>query len=158
MRHPLGYEDKSKPNYVCKLDKALYGLKQAPQAWYSRLSSKLVSLGFIASKSDTSLFIYRKSNTTIYMSIYVDDIIVSSSSEVATDALLKDLSQEFALKDLGDLKYFLGIEVQKVNDGLVLTQAKYAQDILARVGMANCAGMPTPRLRQKRLLHRMVIC
>jgi histone deacetylase 1/2 len=121
MRQPLGYEDISKPNYICKFNKVLYGLKQPPRAWYSRLGSKLVNLGFVASKSDMSLFIYRKSNITIYMLIYVDDIIVASSSEAATEALLKDLHQKFALKDLGDLNYFLGIEVQKDEEGLVLT-------------------------------------
>lgn len=144
MRQPPGYEDKGRPNYVCKLDKALYGLKQAPRAWYSRLSAKLIAIGFIASKSDTSLFIYRKSNITIFMLIYVDDIIVASSSEAATNALLKDLNKDFALKDLGDLHFFLGIEVRKVNDGLILNQAKYAQDVLARVGMTDCRGAPTP--------------
>ncbi|KAK1573098.1 hypothetical protein QYE76_008309 [Lolium multiflorum] len=144
MRQPPGYEDMGKTNYVCKLDKALYGLKQAPRAWYSRLSSKLVSLGFLSSKSDTSLFIYRKSGVTIFMLIYVDDIIVASSSQQATDALLQDLSKVFALKDLGDLHYFLGMEVHKVDDGIVLNQAKYAQDILARVGMKDCTGCPTP--------------
>ncbi|KAK1612117.1 hypothetical protein QYE76_035790 [Lolium multiflorum] len=110
MKQPPGYEDKHKPSYVCKLDKALYGLKQAPRAWYSRLSSQLLSLGFVASKSDMSLFIYRKSSVTIFMLINVDDIIVASSSQAATDALLKDLSKEFALKDIGDLHYFLGME------------------------------------------------
>ncbi|KAK1642839.1 hypothetical protein QYE76_060644 [Lolium multiflorum] len=144
MRQPPGYEDQHQPGYICKLDKALYGLKQAPRAWYSRLSAKLISLGFIASKSDMSLFIYRKFNVSIYMLIYVDDIIVASSSQAATDALLKDLHQEFALKDLGDLRYFLGIEVTPVSHGLVLNQAKYAQDLLTRVGMVNCQGMPTP--------------
>jgi histone deacetylase 1/2 len=119
MRQPPGYEDKRKPGYVCKLDKALYGLKQAPRAWYSRLSAQLVRLGFVASKSDTSLFIYQKLGVTIYMLVYVDDIIVASSSKVATDALLRDLSKEFALKDLGDLHFFLGIEVHKVKEGLV---------------------------------------
>jgi hypothetical protein len=78
------------------------------------------------------------------MHTYVDDIIVASSSQAATNALLMDLHQEFALKDLGDLSYFLGIEVQKTANGLVLSQSKYAQDILTRVGMANCTGMPTP--------------
>jgi histone deacetylase 1/2 len=67
MRQPPGYEDKLRPNYICKLDKALYGLKQAPRAWYSRLSLKLLALGFVAAKSDTSLFIYRKSHVTIFM-------------------------------------------------------------------------------------------
>jgi histone deacetylase 1/2 len=103
-----------------------------------------MAIGFVASKSDTSLFIYHKYRVTIYMLIYVDDIIVASSSQAATDALLKDLSQEFALKDLCDLNFFLGIEVQKVANGLVLNQAKYAQDILTRVGMAHCIGVSTP--------------
>ncbi|XP_071680324.1 uncharacterized protein [Lolium perenne] len=88
--------------------------------------------------SDASLFIYRKSHVTIFMLIYVDDIIVASSSQAATDALLRDLRQEFALKDLGDLSFFLGVEVQKVDNGIVLSQSKYAHDILARVGMLNC--------------------
>jgi histone deacetylase 1/2 len=144
MRQPPGYENKGSPHFLCKLDKALYGLKQAPRAWYSRLSSKLLALGFFASKSDTSLFIYRKLNVTIYMLIYVDDIIVASSSQAATDSLFRDLNQEFELKDLGDLNFFLGVEVQKVHNGIVLSQSKYAHDFLARVGISNCTGVPTP--------------
>jgi histone deacetylase 1/2 len=154
MRQPPGYEDKLQPTYVCKLDKALYGLKQAPRAWYARLSSQLIRLGFHASKSDTSLFIYRKSHVTIYMLIYVDDIIVASSSQAATDALLRDLSKEFAIKDLGDLHYFLGIEVQKIDNGLVLNQKKYAQDVLTRVGMVECKGVTTPMSSSEKITAR----
>jgi histone deacetylase 1/2 len=117
MRQPPGYENKSHPHYVCKLDKALYGLKQAPRAWYSRLSSKLQQLGFQPSKADVSLFFYNKGGITIFLLIYVDDIIVASSSSAATTALLADLNKEFAIKNLGDLHYFLGIEVKKM--GLV---------------------------------------
>uniref|UniRef100_A0A8R7V3W8 Reverse transcriptase Ty1/copia-type domain-containing protein n=1 Tax=Triticum urartu TaxID=4572 RepID=A0A8R7V3W8_TRIUA len=111
MRQPPGYENKSTTHYVCKLDKALYGLKQAPRAWYSRLSTKLQQLEFTPSKADTSLFFYSKGNVTIFVLVYVDDIIVASSSPDATTCLLKDLKMGFALKDLGDLHYFLGIEV-----------------------------------------------
>ena len=80
MKQPPGYGEKNVPHYVCKLDKALYGLKQAPRAWYSRLSGKLQQLGFHASKADTSLFFYNKGKITIYLLVYVDDIIVASSS------------------------------------------------------------------------------
>lgn len=80
MKQPPGFEGVGAPHLVCKLDKAIYGLKQAPRAWYARLSSKLIDLGFIASKSDNSLFIFQRSGVTIYMLIYVDDIIVTSSS------------------------------------------------------------------------------
>ena len=106
MKQPPGFESKSNPSFVCKLDNALYGLKQAPRAWFSRLSHKMQSLGFVPSKSDTSLFIYNKLNTCIFVLIYVDDIIVTSSSSEAIASLLKDLSAEFALKDLGDLHIF----------------------------------------------------
>ncbi|WVZ95953.1 hypothetical protein U9M48_041653 [Paspalum notatum var. saurae] len=124
MRQPPGYEDKAYPNYICKLDKALYGLKQAPRAWYSRLSLKLQNLGFTPSKTDTSLFFYCKDKLTIFILVYVDDIIVASSSQDAVQALLRDLDKDFALTDLGDLHYFLGIEVHKSHDGLFFKSRK----------------------------------
>jgi len=144
MDQPPGYADKSFPDYVCKLKKALYGLKQAPRAWYARLCGKLISLGFKSSKADTSLFYYNKGNQIIFVLVYVDDIIVASSSADATKALLSDLQRDFALKDLGDLHYFLGIEVKRNSGGLVLSQSKYATDILSRSGMDKCKAVDTP--------------
>jgi histone deacetylase 1/2 len=88
MRQPPGYEVKGKTEYICKLDKALYGLKQAPRAWFAKLSTKLITLGFTPSKADTSLFFYSKGSITIFVLIYVDDIIVASSCHSATAALL----------------------------------------------------------------------
>jgi hypothetical protein len=129
---------------VCKLDKTLYGLKQAPRAWYSRFSTKLKQLGFRSSKADTSLFIYDKLRVTMFLLVYVDDIIMTSSNSSAVDALLKDLRSDFALKDLGNLHYFLGIQVMKKNGGLVLSQEKYASDLLEKVGMRNCKLVATP--------------
>jgi histone deacetylase 1/2 len=78
MHQPLGYEDNSHPNFV--LDKAIYGLKQAPRAWYARLCGKLQSLGFVPSKADTSLFYCNKGSHTLFVLVYVDDIIVASTS------------------------------------------------------------------------------
>jgi histone deacetylase 1/2 len=71
----------------------------------------------------------------MFVLVYVDDIIVASSSHQATEALLKDLQQDFALKDLGNLHYFLGIEVKRTPGGLLLSQERYAADVLARFGM-----------------------
>jgi hypothetical protein len=138
MRQPPGYEDKQLPNYVCKLDKALYGFKQAPRAWYSRLSTKLCALGFMPSKANTSLFYLNTNDATMFVLVYVDDIIIVSSNQKATEGLLSQLSKGLALKDLGDLHYFLGIEVIKVTYGIVLSQEKYASDILQRAVMGNC--------------------
>ena len=152
MKQPPGFEDKNKPFHVCKLDKSLYGLKQAPRAWYSRLSSKLQTLGFVPSKSDTSLFIYNKFKTSIFVLIYVDDIIVTSSSNEGVTTLLKDLNSEFALKDLGDLHYFLGIEVKKNKEGgFHLSQEKYATNLLNRVGLQDCKPSPTPLSSSEKL-------
>jgi histone deacetylase 1/2 len=109
MKQPPGFEDPHAPHYICKLDKALYGLKQAPRAWYSRLSSKLCNLGFTPSRADTSLFLYTKSGIILFVLIYVDDIIVTSSSDDAISVLLWSLNENFAINDLGDLHYFLGI-------------------------------------------------
>jgi histone deacetylase 1/2 len=144
MRQPLGYEDKEKPEYVCKLHKALYGLKQAPRAWHARLSRKLQKLGFKPSKADTSPFYYREGSHVIFMLVYVDDIIVASLSAEAIDALVRDLEKDFAIKDLGDLYYFLGIEVKRANDELLLSQQRYAKDIIQRVGMESCKPISTP--------------
>jgi histone deacetylase 1/2 len=151
MRQPLGFEDPKNPHHICKLDKALCGLKQAPRAWYSRLSAKLQFLGFYPSKADTSLFLYNKRGISIYVLIYVGDIIVTSSSQRAIVAFLQDLNNDFALKDLGDLHFFLGIEVKKINDGLLLTQEKYATELLAKVGMTQCTTCPTPMSSTEKL-------
>ena len=112
---------------------------------------KLQKLGFLPSKSGTSLFIYNKFQTIIFVLIYVDDIIVTSSSSGAITALLKDLRADFALKDLGDLHYFLGIEVKKTEHGIHLSQGKYVTDLLGRVGMPNCKPSPTPLSSSKQL-------
>jgi hypothetical protein len=88
MHEPLGYIDPRYPNHVCWLDKAIYGLKQAPQSWYSKLSAKLIQLGFITSKGDTSLFMYKQGVVTIFLLIYVDDIVLVSSSSRAVEALI----------------------------------------------------------------------
>jgi histone deacetylase 1/2 len=105
----------------------------------------------VPSKAGTSLFYYNKNGHIIFVLVYVDDIIVASSSSQATDALLADLQAEFALKDLGDLHFFLGIEVKRGRDGLILTQERYAVDILKRSGMQLCKPVDTPLSPSERL-------
>jgi histone deacetylase 1/2 len=151
MRQPPGFEDASRPTHLCRLDKALYGLKQAPRAWHARLSSVLGSLGFTSSKADTSLFILRHPGITIYLLVYVDDIIVVSSSDTVIARLIHQLRGAFALKDLGRLHYFLGIEVQFCADSLLLTQRKYAAELLRRAGLIKCGPSPTPMISSEKL-------
>jgi hypothetical protein len=132
MKQPPGYEDKTLPHHICKLDKSLYGLKQAPRAWYSRLSTKLIDLGFKSLKAGTSLFFYHKGGVYIYVLIYVDDLIIGRSTPQAASVLLQDLKNDFALKDLSELHYFLSIEVKKTSYGIKLSQEKYASNIVKR--------------------------
>jgi hypothetical protein len=152
MKQPPGFIDSDHPTYLCKLDKSLYGLKQAPRAWFSRLSGKLLQLGFYASKADVSLFIFNKGGIQMYILIYVDDIIIVSSSSSATHRLLAHLQADFAVKDLGPLSYFLGIEVHHTSTGLILTQHKYIQDILKRTNMASSNIVSTPMLPTDKLM------
>jgi hypothetical protein len=154
MHQPPGFVDSKYPNYLCKLDKSLYGLKQAPRAWFSRLSDKLINIGFSPSKVDVSLFILKKQDIRIYMLIYVDDIIIISSSNAAVTRLLHQLRDDFVVKDLGSLHYFLGIEVRHTLQGVFLIQRKYIQDLLTRTNMLNSKGVPTPMLPKDKLsLH-----
>jgi hypothetical protein len=154
MKQPLGFEDSAHPKILCKLDKSLYGLKQAPRAWFSRLSGTLIKLGFQASKADVSLFILNQDGLQIYILIYVNDIIIVSSSSSAMDKLLQQLRHEFAMKDLGQLNYFLGIEVHHNSSRLVLKQHKYIRDLLLRTSMDTSKGVSTPMLPADKLsLH-----
>ncbi|KAK1602045.1 hypothetical protein QYE76_027203 [Lolium multiflorum] len=145
MRQPPGFVDSARPDHYCRLIKSLYGLKQAPRAWHARLSSVLGSLGFFPSVTDTSLFILRRPDVTIFLLVYVDDIIVLSSLEGAIPRLIGKLRSEFSVKDLGALHYFLGIEVSPPSAShLLLQQRKYALELLARAGMLKCAPVTTP--------------
>uniref|UniRef100_A0A2N9F0L7 Reverse transcriptase Ty1/copia-type domain-containing protein n=1 Tax=Fagus sylvatica TaxID=28930 RepID=A0A2N9F0L7_FAGSY len=130
MSQPPGFNHPQFPSHVCKLQKAIYGLKQAPRAWFSKLSSRLLQLGFCGSLSDTSLFILKDASFTMYVLIYVDDIIITCSKATAIDDLLHQLSSDFAVKDLGKLNFFLGIEVLENPAGVILSQQRYILDIL----------------------------
>jgi hypothetical protein len=152
MRQPPGYESKCAPHHICKLNKAIYVLKQTPRAWFSRLSDKLKSLRFTTSKADSSLFFYSDRSCTIFVLVYMDDIVVASSSMKYTNALIRKLNQEFAIKDLGDLHYFLGIEDKRTKDALLMAQERYALDILQRVNMSSCRTVSTPMASSEKLL------
>lgn len=132
MVQPPGFIDQSRPDYVCKLHKAQYGLKQAPRAWFHRMCAFPLSVGFIQSIVDSSLFIYRHGMHQIFFLLYVDDIVVTSSSDQFLHTFIERLGQEFDIKDLGPLHYFLGLQVHKNSDGLHINQVKYAHDLLSK--------------------------
>ncbi|KAL4570763.1 hypothetical protein LXL04_026425 [Taraxacum kok-saghyz] len=144
MRQPPGFRDSSRPDHVCLLQRSLYGLKQAPRAWFQRFTNFICRLGFTNSRCDYSLFIYRQGHHIAYLLLYVDDIILTGSSSELLSRIISALGSEFAMSDLGDLHYFLGISAMRTSTGLFLSQQKYATEILERAIMQNCKPASTP--------------
>ncbi|RVW29739.1 Retrovirus-related Pol polyprotein from transposon RE2 [Vitis vinifera] len=143
MKLPPGFE-RSDPNLVCRLRKSLYGLKQAPRCWFAKLVTALKGYGFLQAYSDYSLFTYTKGNVQINVLVYVDDLIISRNDSAALKTFKAYLSDCFKMKDLGVLKYFLGIEVARSSAGLFLCQRKYTLDIVSEAGLlgAKLCGFP----------------
>ncbi|KAH9714566.1 retrovirus-related pol polyprotein from transposon RE2 [Citrus sinensis] len=146
MDQPAGFVNNQKPYFVCKLHKSLYGLKQAPRAWYEKLKSYLLQWDFINSRADSSLFIKKTSKFMIMVLIYVDDILITGPDSAALEAFITELSSVFALKDLGNLSYFLGIEVLYDAGCIYLSQRKYIRDLLSKVQLLECKGIDTPMI------------
>jgi histone deacetylase 1/2 len=144
MQQPLGFEDSNFPNHVCKLQKAIYGLKQAPRMWYNKLQDTLLSWGFSNSNTDASLFLYHLDDSQMFVLVYVDDIIVTGNNSSLIQQLIHDLNTHFALKDLGKLHYFLGIEMSYSNGMCHLSQTKYIQDLLVKSELTDCKPIATP--------------
>ncbi|KAL1201540.1 Retrovirus-related Pol polyprotein from transposon RE1 [Cardamine amara subsp. amara] len=154
MAQPLGFHDLDRPNHVCHLHKAIYGLKQAPRAWYSELRNYLLSIGFVNSLVDTSLFILKQGTYFVYMLIYVDDIVLTGTNNILLQSTIDTLAARFSLKDLGNLSYLLGIEAMRTTSGLHLTQRRYILDLLTRSNMLTAKPVNTPMASSPKLtLH-----
>jgi histone deacetylase 1/2 len=143
-QQPSGFVDAARPHAVCLLNKSLYGLRQAPRAWFTRFANFVVKLGFQATRSDSSLFVLRRSHDVAYLLLYVDDMVLTASSNDLLQRIVDDLRGEFAVKDMGALRFFLGIDVRRSESGFYLSQARYAAQILERAGMEQCKAASTP--------------
>lgn len=132
MPKPPDFVDPQFPHHVCHLKEALYGLRQAPLAWFQRFSTSLVSLSFSISRSHSPLFYLHQGKSIVFLFLYVDDIIVTVNDPSLLCCFINRTHSEFYIKDLGQLNYFLGLEVSYTSDGLFVGQEKYAHDILDR--------------------------
>ncbi|KAJ9548564.1 hypothetical protein OSB04_021107 [Centaurea solstitialis] len=144
MSQPPGFVDPSFPHHVCKLNKAIYGLRQASRAWYNELKSFLISDHFKPTISDPSLFVRHSNTSPIYILVYVDDIIFTGPNSSLVSSFITSLAHKFSLKDLGNLSYFLGVEVLPHPHGLFLSQSKYILDLLTKANMNNCKPASIP--------------
>ncbi|XP_014517259.1 uncharacterized protein LOC106774734 [Vigna radiata var. radiata] len=146
--------DTHKKEQICKLTKSLYGLKQASRQWFEKLSSYLISVNYKQSKSDHSLFTKRTDTCFTALLVYVDDIVLAGNSMEEITYIKELLHNKFRIKDLGELKYFLGLEVARSKKGIHLCQRKYALDILEETGMEGCKPSTTPFLRDTSPLYK----
>ncbi|KAL5827944.1 hypothetical protein ACOSQ3_019789 [Xanthoceras sorbifolium] len=144
MRQPEGFESLVHPSHVCRLHKALYGLKQAPRNWFHKLRDALISLGFINSTSDVSLFIRRYSGKVIFLLAYVDDILLTGTYSKDIQHLIGRMNATFALKNLGSMSYFLDFEAHRDASRLFLTQTNYISDLLKKTNMIDCKPCDPP--------------
>ena len=144
MEPPPGYSHDFKDGEGCKLKKALYGLKQSPRAWFGRFTKAMKKFGYRQSNSDHTLFIKRANQKITCLIIYVDDMIITGDDEEEIVTLKGKLFQEFEMKDLGNLKYFLGIEVLRSMQGIFIHQRKYILDLLTETGMLGGKPADTP--------------
>jgi hypothetical protein len=129
---------------VCKLNKSLYRLKQAPRQWNAKLTTALVEHGFVQSKFDYSLYIKQSGTVSIYLLVYVDDIVITGNDETGINNFKKFLNSKFMIKDLGELKYFLGIEVLRNDKGICMSQRKYCLELLYEYGLLAAKPVDTP--------------
>jgi hypothetical protein len=120
---------------VCKLHKSIYGLKQASRQWFAKFYSALIEFGFIQSKADYTLFTRTLKGLFIALLVYVDDIVVAVDNSTKVSKFIQLLNDRFKLKDLGQLKYFLSLEIARNEFGISVCQRKYALEVLEDTGM-----------------------
>jgi hypothetical protein len=145
MVQPPGFHSRTNTSAVCRLKKSLYGLKQAPHAW----NAKIMSLEM--SKADFSLFIRKTPLGPISTLLYVNDLVITGADLEEINRVKRQLVESFKMKDLGDLHYFLGIEVIRTPEAILMSQRHYALSMLFKFGMAECKPISMPLDRTVKL-------
>nr|GEY15551.1 putative ribonuclease H-like domain-containing protein [Tanacetum cinerariifolium] len=149
---PLGFEDLDYPNKVYKVVKILYGLHQAPRAWYETLANYLLENGFQKGKIDQTLFIKSQKGDILLVQIYVDEIIFGSTNKDLCKAFEKLIKDKFQMSSMGELIFFLGLQVKQKSDGIFISQDKYVAEILRKFGLTDGKSTSTPIDTEKPLL------
>ncbi|GJV24027.1 retrovirus-related pol polyprotein from transposon TNT 1-94 [Tanacetum coccineum] len=143
VAQPPGFIDFEKPDHVYKLKKALYGLKQAPKAWYDRLKAFLIKHEYKMGMVDNTLFTKKKSSNLIIIQIYVDDIIFGLTCQDMCDEFAKIMHDEFEMSMMGELNFFLGLQIKQMEDGIFFNQSKYIKEMLKKFGLEESKPMKT---------------
>ncbi|GJT77952.1 putative ribonuclease H-like domain-containing protein, partial [Tanacetum coccineum] len=149
---PPGFEDPDFSDRVYKVEKALYGLHQAPRAWYKTLSTYLLDNGFQRGNIDKTLFIRRDKGDILLVQVYVDDIIFGSTKKSLCTEFEKMMHKKFQMSSIGELTFFLGLQVKQKEDEIFISQDKYVTEIFKKFGFTIVKIAITPMETQKSLL------
>jgi hypothetical protein len=144
VKQPPRFESELYPHKVYRLKRALYGLKQAPRAWYGRLRGFLLSRGFVMGTVDRTLFLLKHGNDLLIFQIYMDDIVFGGLSHNLVAKFADEMSREFEMSMMGELQYFLRLQIKQVKDGTFVHQTKYTKDMLGKFQMQDVKPMSTP--------------
>ncbi|KAJ9557303.1 hypothetical protein OSB04_011917 [Centaurea solstitialis] len=144
VAQPPGFVDPKFPDHVYKLNKALYGLKQAPRAWYDTLSTFLLSKGFVRGKIDSTLFLKKYPKHILLVQIYVDDIIFGSTNPKLCEKFELLMKSEYKMSMMGELTFFLGLQIKQSEKGIFINQGKYVHEMLKKFDLTSCTPMKTP--------------
>ncbi|KAJ9555546.1 hypothetical protein OSB04_010160 [Centaurea solstitialis] len=144
VAQPPGFVDPKFPDHVYKLNKALYGLKQAPRAWYDTLSTFLLSKGFVRGKIDSTLFLKKYPKHILLVQIYVDDIIFGSTNPKLCEKFELLMKSEYKMCMMGELTFFLGLQIKQSEKGIFINQGKYVHEMLKKFDLTSCTPMKTP--------------
>ncbi|GJV46600.1 retrovirus-related pol polyprotein from transposon TNT 1-94 [Tanacetum coccineum] len=151
VSQPEGFVDQDNPSHVYKLKKALYGLKQAPRAWYDMLSSFLISQQFSKGAVDPTLFTRHAGNDILLVQIYVDDIIFASTNIAMCDEFANQMTNKFNMLMMGQMSFFLGLQISQSPRGIFINQSKYASEIVKKYGLHSTDYVDTPMIENKKL-------
>ncbi|GJR13638.1 retrovirus-related pol polyprotein from transposon TNT 1-94 [Tanacetum coccineum] len=151
VSQPEGFVDPEHPSHVYRLKKALYGLKQAPRAWYDKLSAFLIKSGFTKGVVDPTLFTRKTGKHLLLVQIYVDDIIFASTNPKACKLFAFEMNSTFKMSMMGQMSFFLGLQVSQNPRGIFINQSKYAQEILKKFGFDSCTPIDTPMAERPNL-------
>ncbi|GJR95139.1 retrovirus-related pol polyprotein from transposon TNT 1-94 [Tanacetum coccineum] len=151
VSQPEGFVDQDKPSHVYKLKKALYGLKQAPRAWYDMLSSFLISQQFSKGAVDPTLFTRHAGNDLLLVQIYVDDIIFASTNTAMCNEFANQMTTKFKMSMMGQMSFFLGLQISQSPRGIFINQSKYASEIVKKYGLHTTDSVDTPMVEKNKL-------
>lgn len=150
IEKPDGFALSEDSDMVCRLHKALYGLKQAPRAWYECLHSHLVKIGFERTSEDSNIYLKSEGDQILICEVFVDDIIFGGDDKMS-HAFADEMKKALEMSLIREIKFFIGLQIQQMKDGIFITQSKYVKKVLKTFAMEDNKPVATPMMTSCKL-------